>query len=82
MSVYRIERYSAGRLMTSETRKQFPAARRMLEAVTYDMLEANGLLDRPVAHKRLATASRITRDVEYAAIALDQYAVVAIQRIG
>lgn len=79
---YRITRLSCGRVETCETRKQFPAARRMLEAVTWDMLDANALRDRPIAYKLMATAGRITRDVHSATLELDAYASVTIERIG
>ena len=78
---YRITRHNGHVEMTRATRKQFPAARRMLEALVYEMLDAYALRDRPVAYKCMAVAKRIDRNVHSACIDLG-YASVTIERIG
>lgn len=79
---YRVTYVSHGHTLVSETRKQFPAARRALEAATYTMLEGHGLLDRPIAHRHMRTASKVTRDVHSATIALDDRCSVTLETIG
>lgn len=79
---YRVTYISHGHTLVSETRKQFPAARRALEAATYAMLEGHGLLDRPIAYRHMRTASKVTRDVHSATIAMDDYSAVTLETIG
>lgn len=79
---YRVTYISHGHTLFSETRKQFPAARRALEAATYAMLEGHGLLDRPIAYRHMRTASKVTRDVHAATIQFDDYCSVTLETIG
>lgn len=77
---YRIKYVSCG--VTLDTRKQFPAAKRVLWDAVRDMCAGHGLLDRPIAHKLCRISDKLTRDVHSATIALDDYASVTIERIG
>lgn len=79
---YRITRQSCGHTMECVTRKHFNSARMQLRFQVVDMLDANGLRDRPVAHNMMRTVARISRDVQSATIALDEYASVTFEVIG
>lgn len=79
---YRITRVSHGHTMECITRKQFPAARLSFDWLVHDMVQANALLDRPIGHRLVNTARRISRDVHSAVIALDDAQSVTFERIG
>lgn len=51
--------------------KTFPKAMRVMSDYVYDMLEAEGLRDRPIAYRHMRTVSRLTRDVHSMELRID-----------